>query len=74
LKLLISLLKKLLGCPLLTSSGAAAKLSIRPNTVVALREFPKPIPSSSPKVADYNNNHAYFDTLVFDAELGYAQV
>jgi hypothetical protein len=41
--------------------------------VVALREFPKPIPSSSLKVADYNN-HAYFDTLVFDAELGYAQV
>ncbi|CAM6095347.1 unnamed protein product [Calypogeia fissa] len=49
------------------------RASHKPNTVVALREFAKPIQSSSPKVADYDNS-AFFDTLVFDAEQGYAQV
>ncbi|KAG6545033.1 hypothetical protein Mapa_013725 [Marchantia paleacea] len=47
--------------------------SHKPNTVITVHDFSKPVEPPSPLVSDFDNN-TYFDTLVFDPEHDYAQV
>ncbi|BBN03253.1 hypothetical protein MPTK1_2g22050 [Marchantia polymorpha subsp. ruderalis] len=47
--------------------------SHKPNTVITVHDFSKPVEPPSPLVSEFDNN-TYFDALVFDPEHDYAQV
>ncbi|OAE32930.1 hypothetical protein AXG93_673s1070 [Marchantia polymorpha subsp. ruderalis] len=46
--------------------------SHKPNTVITVHDFSKPVEPPSPLVSEFDNN-TYFDALVFDPEHDYAQ-